>query len=129
MRLDTHVLVWAMPAPDLLSDRARETLAGATERCVRAAGLHEINCKAMLGKWPEVEALLSVDLEVRLRSGGFEGIPASGATMERAGRFAWAHRDPFDRIIVAAALARALPVVSKDGTPDDVPGAVLHGVW
>ena len=45
--------------------------------------------------------------------------------MERAGRFDWAHRDPFDRIIVATALERALPVVWKDATLDDVPGDEL----
>ena len=78
MLLDTHVLVWAMLAPNLLSDLAREALARATERCVSAANLYEITYKAMLGKWPEVEGLLSVDLDARLRSDGFEVIPASG---------------------------------------------------
>ena len=128
MLLDTHVLVWAMLAPDHLSKRAREVLARATERCVSAASLYEITYKVMLGKWPEVEGLLSMDLDVQLRSSGFDMIPALGVIMERAGRFAWAHRDPFDRIIVATALERAPPVVSKDGTPDDVPGAELHRV-
>ena len=93
-----------------------------------AASLHEITCKVMLGKWPEVEGLPCMDLDVRPRSGGFDVIPASGVIVERAGRFAWAHRDPFDRIIVATALERALPVVSKDGMLDDAPSAELHRV-
>jgi PIN domain nuclease of toxin-antitoxin system len=129
MLLDTHVLVWAMLAPELLSGPARHALAGATERCVSASSLYEITYKAMLGKWPEVEGLLSIDLDVRLRSDGFEVIAASGAIMERAGRFAWTHRDPFDRIIVATALERAVPVVSKDDTLDGVPGGGLRRVW
>ncbi|WP_299822184.1 type II toxin-antitoxin system VapC family toxin [uncultured Jannaschia sp.] len=129
MLLDTHVLIWAMLAPDLLSGSARDALLDATERCVSAASLYEITCKAMLGKWPEVEKLLSVDLDTRLRSDGFEVIPASGAVMELAGRLAWAHRDPFDRIIVATALERAMPVVSKDETLDTVPGGRVQRIW
>ena len=129
MLLDTHVLIWAMLAPHLLSKPARDALTGATERCVSAASLYEITYKAMLGKWPEVEGLLSIDLDTRLRSDGFEVIPASGAIMERAGRFAWAHRDPFDRIIIATALDRALPVVSKDETLDTVPAGGVQRIW
>ena len=129
MLLDTHVLVWAMMAPELLSGPAREALSKAPERCVSAASLYEITYKVMLGKWPEVERLLSIDLDARLRSGGFEVIPASGVIMERAGRLDWAHRDPFDRIIVATALESALRVVSKDGTLDEVPGGELRRVW
>ena len=129
MLLDTCVPVRAMLAPDLLSERTRKALAGATERCVSAASLQEITCKAMLGKWPEVGGRLSMDLDVQLRSSGFEVIPASGVIVERAGRFAWAHRDPFDRVIIATALERALPVVSKDGMLDDAPGAELHRIW
>ena len=94
-----------------------------------AASLYEIAYKAMLGRWPEVEGLLCVDLDARLRSDGLEVIPASGAIMERAGRLDWAHRDPFDRIIVATALDRALPVVSKDGTLEEAPGGRLQRVW
>ena len=123
------MLVWVMLSPDLLSDRAHVALAGATERCVCAADLYETTCKAILGKWPEFEGLLSVDLDVRLRSDGFEVIPASGAIMEQPGHLERPHRDPFDRIIVATAPERALPVVSKDGALDEVPGGGLQQVW
>ena len=128
MLLDTHVLVWAMLAPDHLSVRAREALAGSTERVVSAASLYEIAYKARLGKWPEVEGLLRVDLDARLRADGFEVAPATGAIMEQAGRFEWAHRDPFDRIIVATAQVRGLELVSKDETLDGVPDGIRR-LW
>ena len=96
---------------------------------MNAASLYEITYKAMLGKWPEVEGLLSMDLDVQLRSSGFEVIPASGEIMERTGRFERSHRDPFDLIIVATALKRTLLVVSKDATLDDVPSSGFHRVW
>ena len=129
MLLDTHVLIWAMLAPHLLSSSVLDALVQATERCVGAASLYEITYKAMLGKWPEVEGLLSMDLDALLQSDGFEVVPASGAIMERAGRFDWIHRDPFDRIIVATALERGIPVVSKDATLDAVPGGAVQRIW
>ena len=129
MLLDTHVLVWAMMAPERLSATARDALVLADERSVSAASLYEITLKAILGKWPEVAPLLSIDLDARLRADGFAVVPASGPVMERAGRFDWAHRDPFDRIIVATALERNVAVVSKDDTLDTVPGGDLARIW
>ena len=128
MLLDTHVVAWAMLAPGHLSTRARDVLAGSTERVVSAASLYEITYKAQLGKWPEVTGLLTVDLDARLRADGFEVAPATGAIMERAGRFDWTHRDPFDRIIVATAQVRGIELVSKDETLDSVPDGIER-IW
>ena len=89
MLLDTHALVWAMSAPETLSPGARRALESATEWCVSAASLYEITYKARIGKWPEVVPLLAFDLDARLRDGGFELIPASGAIMQQAGAFEW----------------------------------------
>lgn len=129
MLLDTHALVWAMSAPAELSQAARRALETATERCVSAASLYEITYKARIGKWPEVSPLLDFDLDARLRADGFELVPATGAIMQRAGSFDWTHRDPFDRIIVATALARGLAVVSKDETLDTHGASGWKRVW
>lgn len=129
MLLDTHTLVWAMMAPEHLSRAARTVLEDAETRCVSAASLYEIAFKARLGKWPEVSDLLSMDLDASLRSEGITVIPATGAIMERAGRLDWAHRDPFDRIIVATALDRGLTVISKDETLDTAPEGSLTRLW
>ena len=129
MLLDTHALIWAMMAPDLLSEPAHDALASATECCVSAASLHELTCEAMLGKWPKVEGLLSVDLDARLGSDGFEVVSAFGAIMERDGRLAWTHRDPSDRIIAATAINRTLPVVPKNETLDVLPDGGVRRVW
>ena len=99
-----------------------------TERIVSAASLYEIAYKARLGRWPEVAHLLEADLDARLRADGFEVAAATGAVMEAASRLAWDHRDPFDRLIVATAQHRVLPLVSKDATLDGAPGEVDR-VW
>ena len=77
----------------------------------------------MCGEPPEIEGLLSIDLDARSHSDGFEEDHGASRTLDRA------RRDPFDRIIVATALERALPVVSKDGALDEVPGGGLQRVW
>jgi PIN domain nuclease of toxin-antitoxin system len=129
MLLDTHALVWAMSAPSELSHAARQALDSAAERCVSAASLYEIAYKATIGRWPEVSPLLAFDLDARLRADGFELLSASGAIMQGAGSLDWTHRDPFDRIIVATALAHALPVVSKDETLDSNGAPGWRRVW
>lgn len=128
MLLDTHVLVWALLTPGHLSRAAHDALAASTARIVSAASLYEITYKAQVGKWPEVAPLLEVDLDARLRADGFEIAPATGAIMERAGRLAWGHRDPFDRLIVVTAQCGGLKLVSKDETLDDAPEGIVR-IW
>jgi PIN domain nuclease of toxin-antitoxin system len=129
MLLDTHTLVWAMSTPTELSQGARRALEDATEWCVSAASLYEITYKAKIGQWPEVAPLLAFDLDARLRADGFEVVPATGAIMQHAGSFDWAHRDPFDRIIVATALTRGLSVISKDATLDSNGSSYWRRIW
>src|SRR4029079_13660752 len=101
----------------------------AGERCVSAASLYEITCKASIRKWPEVAPLLAIDLDASLREHGFDVVAASGAIIQRAGSLDWSHRDPFDRIIVATALIRGFPVVSQDVTLDTLGAAGWSRVW
>jgi PIN domain nuclease of toxin-antitoxin system len=46
------------------------------------------------------------------------GVPIDAAVALRAGRFLSEHRDPFDRVIAAQALADDIPVLSTDGKLD-----------
>lgn len=129
MLLDTHALVWALISPESLSNGARRALSGARERCLSAASLYEIVYKARLGKWPDVVPLVAFDFEARLIADGFEVIPATGTVMQRAGALDWPHRDPFDRVIVATALIRGVPLVSRDEALDGHGKAGWERIW
>jgi PIN domain nuclease of toxin-antitoxin system len=48
------------------------------------------------------------------QGGAVDLLPVDTATWLRALSLAWAHRDPADRVIVATALLKGLPVLTKD---------------
>jgi PIN domain nuclease of toxin-antitoxin system len=127
--LDTHALVWALMQPELLSISAREAIERATTWGVSSASLYEIRYKHALGKWPEVGAICSEGLDRRLSDVGVEIAPADGAVMHLAGGMDWAHRDPFDRIIVATCIVRKLPLVSRDETLSAAPAGPFARIW
>ena len=54
-------------------------------------------------------------------------VSADYRIMHRAGLLDWAHKDPFDRIIAAAALERDLTLVTKDAAFAGVRG--LRTLW
>jgi PIN domain nuclease of toxin-antitoxin system len=112
--LDTHALLWWL-ADEGLSARAREAVADpANLVAVSAASAWEISIKKALGKLAAPD-----DLEHQLEAGGFEPLPISVAHAVAAGHLPRHHEDPFDRMLIAQALAEGLTVVTRDKRFDD----------
>lgn len=112
--LDTHALLWATLSPASLSRMASRIIAD--ERnviLVSAASAWEIATKVRLGKLPGAEALEREFLDV-MEDAGYTPVPIDMESALRAGRLTGEHRDPFDRIIAAQALADDIPVISSD---------------
>jgi PIN domain nuclease of toxin-antitoxin system len=108
--VDTHPLLWWLTDDRSLSERAREAIADpGNEPLVSVVSLWEIAIKRSLGKLSAPD-----DLPQQISDGGFAwlGISASHAWGVR--ELALHHRDPFDRLLVAQALAEALPVVTAN---------------
>jgi len=53
-----------------------------------------------------------------VQKAGYRLLPISTAVALRAGRLVGAHKDPFDRMIAAQALALDIPVISSDAHLD-----------
>ncbi len=124
--LDTHALLWWVADSARLSETARGLIADdSNEILVSAASAWEIATKYRLGKLPGGETV-AADVVGSIRAQGFTELQISVADAERAGRLPGPHRDPFDRMLIAQALARDLPVVSVDAMFDRY---AVNRVW
>lgn len=125
--LDTHAYVWALTAPDRLSDRARTAIeAPSNAILVSAATAWEMAIKHRAGKWPEAEILLAQhdDLNNRL---GAQQLDISAADAIRAGSLDWDHADPFDRMLAAQSLLHRAALVTRDSAFGHLRGLTI--IW
>lgn len=121
--LDTHVLAWAIGAPERLSDSVRELLeTQESVLMVSPVSVWEMSIKHRAGKWPEVAPFLDEQLYTKLLSqlGARECLITSQHT-RLAGQFEQDHRDPFDRLLVAQAVNEGMLLVSIDAVLDSFP--------
>lgn len=124
--LDTHALIWwFLDAPNL-SAAARKAITAAQEPVyVSAVSAYEISNKVRLGKLPQAAALDGA-FEDFLVAQQFEPLPITVGHAREAGALAIAHRDPFDRLLIAQALAEGLVLVSNEAVFD---GFGVRRLW
>jgi PIN domain nuclease of toxin-antitoxin system len=116
--LDTHALLWAVLSPSTLSRKASAVIADESNIIlVSAASAWEIATKVRLGKLPGAETFEREFLDV-VDDAGYTLLPIDAASALRAGRLTSEHRDPFDRILAAQALAQDIPILSTDAKLD-----------
>lgn len=112
--LDTHAFLWAVMDPRLLSAKIRRLLEDPTTgTIVSAASAWEIATKFRLGKLPGA-AVIVADYAAAIRGMQAQPLAIRDNHALRAGSLRQAHRDPFDRLLVAQAEIEELPLVSKD---------------
>lgn len=112
--LDTHALLWWHTDDHQLSRPAREALLDAgNEVWISAASAWEISTKQRLGKLPGLAPVADWFFELAAAD-SFQLLEMSAAHALRAGAFAMAHRDPFDRMLAAQAELERLSLVTCD---------------
>lgn len=122
--LDTHAWAWSLAGDGRLSQPALSAMAAADTVLVSPISFFEIAQKVRLGKWPEMEPFVGQLAQLlgdqRGSVAGFDP-----AVCIVAGTMAWAHRDPFDRLLAATAMHYNLPLVSADTVFD----GIVTRVW
>ncbi len=111
--LDTHVLLWALGDPDRLDNETRGLLEDpANEVLFSAASIWEIAIKAGLQRADFAVRPGQVAREARLT--GFVELPVSADAAARVTALPLHHRDPFDRLLVAQAMAEPARLYTAD---------------
>jgi PIN domain nuclease of toxin-antitoxin system len=109
--LDTHALVWGVTAPEQLPAPVREILE-AGEIKVSVVSYWELMLKKERQNALVVHPAAWWQRYVTRAS--VEVLPVHVAHVDRLGELGEWHRDPFDRMLVAQALAEELTLVTKD---------------
>jgi len=116
--LDTSTLLWALGEPERLSPRARR-LVDAGENVVSVASYWEVVIKTQKGLLSIQDLATWWRRATDLTAARILQIQASHITAMAA--LPMIHRDPFDRILIAQAVADGLGFVTNDGMVSDYP--------
>ncbi|GAB2509666.1 type II toxin-antitoxin system VapC family toxin [Paramicrobacterium agarici] len=125
--LDTHVLLWALTAPERLSATAHTIIRSrSSDLSVSAASAWEISTKRRIGKLPQADALVGAYGKHVDRLGATRlAITDDHALL--AGDLEWEHRDPFDRMIASQAMIESMSLITADRAFAELRGISL--VW
>jgi PIN domain nuclease of toxin-antitoxin system len=108
--LDTHIFLWAVAGSTQLKPAVRRLIESADAVYVSAASIWEIAIKARLGKL-EADPL---ELSAAIGPSGFLELPISATHAAGVAQLEPHHSDPFDRLLIAQALAEPLRLVTVD---------------
>lgn len=115
--LDTHPLLWWCTSDAKLSPKAKKAIArDDIQVFVSAVSAWEIATKVRMGKLEWAATAGTVNDYVLAQ--GFRALPISLDHAERAGQLAIPHRDPFDRMLMAQALAEDMWLASNEDVFD-----------
>jgi PIN domain nuclease of toxin-antitoxin system len=124
--LDTHALIWWLAGDEALGGDAREAIADRDNSIfVSAASAMEVATKFRIGKLGGA-ALLAQDFEAIVAGQGFAELPISLQHARRAGEMNIAHKDPFDRLLIAQAQAEDMVLLSNEALFD---GFAVKRLW
>jgi len=122
--LDTHVLIWVTAEPDRISnDVLRIIESRDTELVFSAASVWEVAIKRTLGREDfDVDPRL---LRRGLIENGYTELAITGAHAAAVDSLPPIHKDPFDRILIAQALAESLMLLTADPVVAQYPGPIM----
>lgn len=116
--LDTHAFLWFIAGDPRLSAPARAAIEDpANDKVVSAASAWEMAIKVSLGKLSLTEPF-DVLVPRELARNGFRLLPIELSHAATVATLTFHHRDPFDRALIAQALAEQMAIVSADAAFD-----------
>ncbi len=108
--LDTHVLLWALSAPERLSAAHSELMLDLSHQLyVSSINVVEIVTKSSIGK-----LTVEFDILTGAEESGFELLDFTAEDAILLKDLPFYHKDPFDRMLIAQSLQTGFPLVTDD---------------
>lgn len=126
--LDSHALLWWALDPEKLSEKARDYChrMTVTPGYVSAIAIWELGLKIKNGHLDIGISIEEFTRRLKL-TGEIEIIPVNETIWMKNLELAWEHRDPADRTIVATAILRGVPLLTKNEAIQAFPPA--KAIW
>lgn len=114
--LDTHIAIWAIARPELLSHQAEILINDPTNSVfVSATCILEIAIKRQRGG-RDLPPFHAPDAIAHFEAAGFGMIPIEASHCAHVSTLPDIHRDPFDRLMIAQALLEPFRLLTRDRT-------------
>jgi PIN domain nuclease of toxin-antitoxin system len=112
--LDTHILIWHFEGSEKLSSEVRDNILfnSKNQVFVSIASLWEVAIKMNIGKY-DFDGGFSAFHKL-VDENEFDIIPIKGKHMEQLFDLPLIHRDPFDRLLIAAAISEQMTIITAD---------------
>ena len=112
--LDTHTALWLVNEHEKLSPKAKNLMLDSSHDLhLSIASLWEIAIKVSIGKLTELSGGVNTFI-ARMENMPIELLPIIPKHIEIVEVLPFIHRDPFDRIIIAAAKVEKMTVLTDD---------------
>ena len=122
--IDTHVALWVLKG-EPISEAAKSILNDvATEVFVSMASAWEIAIKVSIGKLKYTGGVKAFLDDIKLNE--FKLLAVERSHVEQVEKLEYHHRDPFDRLLIATAIAEGMTFISAD---ENIPNYKVKWLW
>jgi PIN domain nuclease of toxin-antitoxin system len=111
--LDTQPFLWAITKDARISDRASDIFTGTSDLSLSMVSIWEILIKVQTGKL-NLPRPAGAYLLGQLADNEIETLPVTLDHLLAFEKLPMHHRDPFDRILIAQAVAEDWPIITSD---------------
>jgi PIN domain nuclease of toxin-antitoxin system len=123
--LDTHTAIWALKDRQLLSDKVKKIMDDVSLPLhISIVSAWEIAVKVSIGKLDFDGG--STNFLDRMRLNGINVLPIREKHLGIVENLPFIHRDPFDRILIATAIAENMAILTDD---TNIQKYNVHWIW
>lgn len=123
--IDTHIFLWFLEGDQRLSKRVRGLIAdNDNEIWISIASLWEITIKTSIGKLTLLKSFAEI-IPQQLAENDITVLPINLDDLTVVVNLPLHHRDPFDRLLIAQAISRNIPLISDDSNFGAYPVTVI----